>query len=51
MTRHERRNQRQRRFVTRREAQMAARLARLDYKVTENGARPFADVPRQLFVK
>ena len=34
MTRHERRARRQQRFVTDREARLAARLARLDYKVS-----------------
>ena len=39
MTPRERRAERQRRFVTDKEARLAARLARLDYKVTnENGA-------------
>ena len=39
MTRQERRAIRQRRFVTAREARLAARLARLDYKVSgETGA-------------
>ena len=39
MTRHERRATRQRWFVTAREARLAARLARLDYKVcNESGA-------------
>ena len=38
MTRRERRAMRMRRFVTTREARLAARLARLDYKVTANGA-------------
>ena len=38
MSRQGRRAERQRRFVTEREASLAARLARLDYKVTENGA-------------
>ena len=37
-TRRERRAIRRRWFVTAREASLAARLARLDYKVTENGA-------------
>ena len=39
MTRQERRAQRLRRFVTDREARLAARLARLDYRTTgESGA-------------
>jgi hypothetical protein len=39
MTRQERRAQRQRRFVTDKEARLAARLARLDYRTTgESGA-------------
>ena len=39
MTRRERRTERQLRFVTTREARLAARLARLDYKVSgETGA-------------
>ena len=39
MSRHERRAERQRRFVTAREARLAARLARLDYKTSgETGA-------------
>ena len=39
MTRHERRANRRLRFVTTREARLAARLARLDYKVSgETGA-------------
>ena len=39
MTRHERRAIRQLRFVTAKEARLAARLARLDYKVSgETGA-------------
>ena len=39
MTRRERRAERQLRFVTTREARLAARLARLDYKVSgETGA-------------
>lgn len=39
MTRHERRARRQGRFVTDKEARLAARLARLDYKVSgETGA-------------
>ena len=39
LTRHERRARRQTRFVTAREAQLAARLARLDYKTSgESGA-------------
>ena len=44
MTRQERRNRRLHRFVTAREARLAARLARLDYKTSgETGAlRPTA---------
>ena len=38
MTRRERRAERQRRLVTKSEARWAARVARLDYRVTENGA-------------
>ena len=38
LTRRGRRAIRHRRFVTAKEAALAARLARLDYKVTENGA-------------
>ena len=38
VTRRQRRSIRLLRIVTTREARLAARLARLDYKVTENGA-------------
>jgi hypothetical protein len=38
MTRSERRAKRQKRFVTAKEARLAARLAKLDYRVTDNGA-------------